>query len=110
MTSASLTPTLRRPRLSVGLFYFLQGLIFASWAGRIPDVKQALALSDGDLGLALFAIPMGQILMMAISGWLVVRIGSRRMTILSLLVYALALVLIAVTDTFVGSHCSCSWG
>lgn len=29
-------------RLSVSTFYFLQGLVFASWACRIPDVKSAL--------------------------------------------------------------------
>ena len=26
-------------RLSVSTFYFLQGLVFASWASRIPDIK-----------------------------------------------------------------------
>lgn len=100
MYATTVSPALRRARLAAGLFYFLQGLIFASWAGHIPDVKEALSLSDGDLGLALFAIPMGQILMMAISGWLVTRIGSRRMTILSLLVYATALVLIGTIGSF----------
>lgn len=32
-------------RLAVASFFFLQGLVFASWASRIPDIKQALALN-----------------------------------------------------------------
>ena len=47
-------------RLSVSTFYFLQGLVFASWASRIPDIKNALGLNDADLGSVLFAVPVGQ--------------------------------------------------
>ncbi len=47
-------------RLSVSTFYFLQGLVFASWASRIPDIKSALGLNDADLGSVLFAVPVGQ--------------------------------------------------
>ena len=32
-------------RLAVASFFFLQGLVFASWASRIPDIKQALDLN-----------------------------------------------------------------
>ena len=45
-------------RLSVSTFYFLQGLVFASWASRIPDIKSALGLNDADLGSVLFAVPV----------------------------------------------------
>lgn len=47
-------------RLSVSTFYFLQGLVFASWACRIPDIKSALGMNDADLGSVLFAVPVGQ--------------------------------------------------
>lgn len=33
-------------RLAVASFFFLQGLVFASWASRIPDIKQALDLNE----------------------------------------------------------------
>lgn len=42
-------------RLAVASFFFLQGLVFASWASRIPDIKQALALNEAQLGGVLFA-------------------------------------------------------
>ena len=46
-------------RLAVASFFFLQGLVFASWASRIPDIKQALDLNEAQLGGVLFAIPRG---------------------------------------------------
>jgi len=64
-------------RLSVSTFYFLQGLVFASWASRIPDIKSALGLNDADLGSVLFAVPVGQMSAMALSGYLVGRCGRR---------------------------------
>lgn len=54
-----------RKRVAVAAYYFVPGVVFASWASRIPDVKQMLHLSNGQLGTVLFAIPIGQLLMMA---------------------------------------------
>ena len=72
-------------------YYFVPGVVFASWASRIPDVKQMLHLSNGQLGTVLFAIPIGQLLMMAFSGILVSRFGSKKMLVLSELLYVLVL-------------------
>ena len=65
-----------RARLAVSLVYFSMGLAFASWASRIPDIKTTLHLSDGAFGSILFALPVGQFLMMPMSGKLVTRFGS----------------------------------
>lgn len=81
-------------RVSAGAFYFLIGLVFASWASRIPDIKNALGMNEAQLGGVLFFIPVGQMSAMAISGYLISRYGSRRMVILAALLYPLALVLI----------------
>ncbi|MGN0011105.1 MAG: MFS transporter, partial [Marinilabiliaceae bacterium] len=66
-------------RLAVSYFFFVQGVVFASWANRIPDVKAALGLNDLELGTVLFAIPVGQVTAMMLSGFLVNKFGSRRM-------------------------------
>lgn len=79
-------------RLAVSSFFFIQGLVFASWASRIPDVKTALSLSDAQLGGVLFLLPVGQLSAMALSGWLVSRYGSRKMLTAGALLYPLALV------------------
>ena len=79
-------------RISVCSFYFVQGLVFASWASRIPDIKQALQLNDAALGGLLFIIPMGQMAAMALSGYLVSKYGSRPMVWIATMCYASSLV------------------
>ena len=91
---------LYKTRISAAGFYFVMGLIFASWASRIPDIKFMLRLSDGDLGQALFAIPAGQLGMMFLSGYLVNRLGSRITLLVSIVMYAVILTLIALSDGF----------
>jgi MFS family permease len=82
---------LARIRWAVSFFYFGMGLSFATWASRIPDIKTTLNLSDGSLGSVLFAIPLGQLVIMPFSGKLVTRFGSYRVLIFSLLVYVFSL-------------------
>lgn len=82
---------LKRIRWAVTLFYCAMGLTFASWASRIPDIKTALHLSEGDLGTILFALPIGQLIVMPFSGKLVTRFGSYYVLIFSLLLYVFSL-------------------
>jgi len=87
-----------RARLAVSLVYFSMGLAFASWASRIPDIKTALHLSDGAFGSILFALPVGQFLMMPFSGRLVTRFGSDVVLKFSLPAYTLALTAIGLVQ------------
>lgn len=81
-------------RLSLTAFYFIQGLVFASWASRIPDIKSALEMNEATLGFLLLFLPFGQLLTMTLAGWAVGRFGSRRMVLISASLYPLALILI----------------
>jgi MFS family permease len=81
----------RAARLSIGAFFFIAGLCFASWASRIPDIKQHLQLSDGGLGAVLFALPVGLMVSLPFSGWLVHHFGSRKMVLLAAILYPLIL-------------------
>src|SRR5439155_27362038 len=69
-----------RARLAVATIFCLNGLALANWIARIPDVKQQLALSDQRLGLVLLCVAAGALVAQPIVGWLIGRIGSRRMT------------------------------
>lgn len=80
-----------RIRLAVSLFYFGQGIAFASWASRIPDLKHSLGLSDGTLGSILLALPLGQLLTMPVSGRLVTKYGSKKILTITAPLYVLAL-------------------
>lgn len=85
-------------RWAVSLFYFGQGLCFATWASRIPDLKEMMQLSDAALGSILLALPIGQMLTMPISGRLTAAYGSRRMLTIGAPLYALALTNIALAS------------
>ena len=83
--------SLSRTRLAVSLFYFGQGIAFASWASRIPDIKHKLNLSDAALGSILLALPLGQLCTMPISAKLVTRYGSKRILTITAPLYVVAL-------------------
>lgn len=83
-------------RLSLATFYFIQGLVFASWACRIPDIKNALGMSDAVLGTMLFFLPAGQLSTMALAGWAVGKFGSRKIVILSAMLYPACLLLLGL--------------
>ena len=89
--SPELIPDKKRIRIAVALIYFSMGLCFSSWASRIPDIKTALHLNDAMLGSILFALPVGQFMMMPFSGKLVTRFGSRKVFLLAFPVYTLCL-------------------
>ena len=89
-------------RAAVSLFFFIQGLIFATWANRIPDIKETLGLTDAALGTVLFAIPVGQVTAMVLSGWLVNRFGSKKMLITATFLYSLSLIPLALATTEIG--------
>lgn len=86
-------------RLAVSAFYFIQGLVFASWASRIPDIKTALGLNDAALGGVLFAIPVGQMSAMALSGFAISRFGSRKVLTLAAFLYPVVLVWLGMAGT-----------
>ncbi|MBZ4042697.1 MFS transporter [Flavobacterium hibisci] len=82
---------LNRIRFAVSMFYFGMGLSFATWASRIPDIKTALHLSEAELGSVLFALPVGQLIIMPFSGKMVTKFGSHRILIFSLIMYVFSL-------------------
>ncbi|SEN91154.1 Major Facilitator Superfamily protein [bacterium A37T11] len=113
-------PYRSRFRLAVSFFYFCQGLAFASWASRIPDIRAKLNLSDAELGSLLFALPLGQLLTMALSGRLVTIYGSNKvlrivaplyvivLTFLGLVTQSWQLGLVLLLFGVVGNMCNIS--
>lgn len=86
-------------RLSVSIFYFIQGISFASWASRIPDIKASLMLNDAQLGSILLFIPIGQISVMALSGYCIGRFGSKLMLRIGAVLYPTALLMLGLATS-----------
>lgn len=87
-------PTQRYYRIAVSTFYFIQGIVFASWASRIPDIQNRLGLSEGALGGVLFALPVGQLTAMMLSGYLVNKFGSKLTVSIGAFLYPTGLLLL----------------
>ena len=92
-TVALSVPYPGRARLVVAIIFCLNGLALANWIARIPDVKQQLALSDQRLGLVLLCVAAGALVAQPMVGWLIGRVGSRRMTTVMLIGFCLSIVL-----------------
>jgi MFS family permease len=92
MNSSLISP--KNYRIAIAVFFFIAGLCFASWASRIPDIKHHLGLSDGQLGLILFAMPVGTMFALPFTGWIISKLGSRTILLFAAIFYPSTLVLI----------------
>jgi predicted MFS family arabinose efflux permease len=84
---------LRRQRVALSAIFAVHGFLYASWAVRVPAIKQQTGASAAALGLALLGLSAGAVATMLIAGALCRRFGSRRVTVPSCGVLALALLL-----------------
>jgi len=101
VTEATYTRSKFTLRLVVGVMFFLAGLCFASWASRIVTVQQTMGMSDAGLGAVLFSLPVGLMCSLPFSGWIITIIGSKRLLIISLVVYSLALISLSLAQNIV---------
>lgn len=75
--------------------FFGTGVSFASWAARIPQVRDRLRLEPSELGLLLLAIAAGSVLSLPLSGPVLARLGSRRMVSAMALLLSAGLVIVS---------------
>ncbi len=66
-----------RARIMVGIFFFVSGFGFSTWASRIPTIQQELHLNNEQLGAVLFALPIGLMGTLPLTGVLLSRFDSR---------------------------------
>ena len=71
--------------------FLLHGLIVSTWVSRIPSIKSALDLDNATFGLCLLGTAIGSVLAVPLTGWLVTKVGSKRMTIWSSIGFSLVL-------------------
>ncbi|SEW42972.1 Fucose permease [Chitinophaga sp. YR573] len=89
--------TKRSYRIATSIFFFIAGLTYSSWACRIHDIKAHFGLNNAELGSVLFSLPVGLMISLPISGWMVTRIGSRRVLITAGLFFPFMLCIIGLS-------------
>jgi MFS family permease len=87
---------MRSARNAIGLVFFVNGVTFASWSPRLPEIQDRLGVSDTALGLTLVGAGVGGLAASVVSGKLVDRFGSRAMTVVTSAALSLCLPLMGV--------------
>lgn len=88
-----------KQRIALGALFFQSGLCFASWASRIPDIKESFSLSDGELGALLLVRPIGSLCAMPISGYFVDKHGSRIVLAIGMVGFSGSLLMLGFSPT-----------
>lgn len=92
--NVEVTPAKPLPaRLAVAAIFCANGAALANWFARIPDVKQRLEMNEATLGVVLLCAAIGALIAQPTAGWLIGRVGSRRVTTVLGLLFCLAMVL-----------------
>ncbi|AJA67579.1 hypothetical protein HMPREF9714_02902 [Myroides odoratimimus CCUG 12901] len=79
-------------RIAVTALFFIFGGISASWASRIPTIKEAFGVNDSAWGFVLLYISIGTLITLPIAGRIIEKLGSKKATLLFLLTYLVLLV------------------
>lgn len=86
-------------RLAVNVIFLINGLLYASWLSRLPDIQRQYGMSHSQTGLVLLALGLGALLAMPATGMLISRFGSHRITAVSALLFCLLASLAPVMGT-----------
>ncbi|EIK7599674.1 MFS transporter [Salmonella enterica] len=78
MTVLSSRNALKRRTWALFMFFFLPGLLMASWATRTPAIRDILSVSTAEMGAVLFGLSIGSMSGILCSAWLVKRFGTQK--------------------------------
>ncbi|MDU2783925.1 MAG: MFS transporter, partial [Enterobacter sp.] len=77
MTLTSPRKALQLRLWALFMFFFIPGLLMASWATRTPAIRDILSVSTAEMGVVLFGLSIGSMSGILCSAWLVKRFGTR---------------------------------
>src|SRR5689334_25410186 len=84
---------IRNARSAVALTFLVHGFVVGSWIAHIPLAKDRLNVGTGVFGLALLALAVGAIIAMPLSGGLINRFGSARVTTFTGIAFCFAFIM-----------------
>lgn len=85
-----------RARNAVFVAFFGSGFGFASWASRIPQVRDILGVSPAELGIILLAIAIGSMIALPLAGLVVTRLGASRTVAVTAVTLGIGLAVVAL--------------
>lgn len=76
MTRTASAPELKAAAGATFLVFGINGLVFASWAARIPAVTEILHITSGQMGTLLLCVAVGSLIALPTAGFVVGRLGT----------------------------------
>ena len=99
MTASSRT-ALNHRLWALFTFFFIPGLLMASWATRTPAIRDILSVSTAEMGAVLFGLSIGSMSGILSSAWLVKRFGTRNVIRASMSVSVFGMMILSLALWF----------
>ena len=90
----------RAARAAVAALFLTNGALFSNIVPRYPEIKDDLGLSNGALGSAIAAFPLGALLVGLLAAPIIARYRSARVATGGMLLLAIAILLVAAAPTW----------
>ena len=94
--TAAVPAAVRGARAATYLIFGLNGLVFASWAARVPAVATTLSLDPAGLGLLLLMAGLGSVIGLPLAGRIIIRLGTAQTVRCAWAVIGTALTVMAI--------------
>jgi MFS family permease len=75
-------------RIAVKASFFINGFVYANWVARLPRIQEIHHADNGVIGLVLLVMSLGAVVAMPFTGWMIIRNGSRRITLAAVVLYS----------------------
>jgi MFS family permease len=82
-------------RIAVKVAFFVNGFVLASWQARLPRIQELFHADDGTISLVLLSSAIGAFAAMPFTGWVIIKNGSRRITVFAAIAYCALVPVIA---------------
>ncbi|MFU0911718.1 MFS transporter [Kluyvera intermedia] len=104
MTTLTSRKALQLRMWALFMFFFLPGLLMASWATRTPAIRDILSVSTAEMGIVLFGLSIGSMSGILCSAFFVKRFGTRTVirTTMSCAIFGMMILSLAL-------HLSSAW-
>jgi len=90
---------MRNNRLAVNFYFLINGFIYANWVSRLPRLQEIYGMDNSTTGMILLTYAIGALVAMPFSGWLIVKNGSEKMTIISAVLFCALIPFLTVMGT-----------
>lgn len=83
-------------RIAIQITFFINGFLYANWGSRLPRIQELYHADNGTIGIVLLASSLGAVGAMPFAGWVIIRHGSRKITLVTVLLYCILVPLIPI--------------